>query len=316
MDLYLLNNDKFEEIKGSPFQLEKDVQKLIEQNTEVLFNLEFVCSEFPIEQFRLDTLCFDGDTKSFVIIEYKKGRSESVIDQGYSYLSTMLNHKADFILEYNEKKNINLKRDEVDWQSSRIIFISQEFSQYQKNSINFKDIPFELWEIKRFVNNHISLNQIQTNSNQSIKQIKQVEEISLVDNDVISPHSEEEHIQRSSKKIKEIYAELKSRLQEYESTSFNPTKYYINFKRRQKVVCYIFLRTNTIQINIIAGFLNSDGSKKPGYFFIEDPKSISVEKVTNRQNGIKDFEYQFNLSEVDDIDYIEFLIKQKYKTLL
>jgi hypothetical protein len=209
MDLYLLNNDKFEEIKGSPFQLEKDVQKLIEQNTEVLFNLEFVCSEFPIEQFRLDTLCFDGDTKSFVIIEYKKGRSESVIDQGYSYLSTMLNHKADFILEYNEKKNINLKRDEVDWQSSRIIFISQEFSQYQKNSINFKDIPFELWEIKRFVNNHISLNQIQTNSNQSIKQIKQVEEISLVDNDVISPHSEEEHIQRSSKKIKEIYAELK-----------------------------------------------------------------------------------------------------------
>jgi hypothetical protein len=44
---------------------------------------------------------------------------------------------ADFILEYNEKKNINLKRDEVDWQSSRIIFISQEFSQYQKNSINY-----------------------------------------------------------------------------------------------------------------------------------------------------------------------------------
>jgi hypothetical protein len=28
MDLYLLNNDKFEEIKGSPFQLEKDVSKL------------------------------------------------------------------------------------------------------------------------------------------------------------------------------------------------------------------------------------------------------------------------------------------------
>ena len=41
-------------------------------------------------------------TNSFVIIEYKKGSSYSVVDQGYTYLSTMLNNKSDFVLEYNE----------------------------------------------------------------------------------------------------------------------------------------------------------------------------------------------------------------------
>ena len=32
----------------------------------------------------------------------KNSKSSSVIDQGYSYLSTMLNNKSDFILEYIE----------------------------------------------------------------------------------------------------------------------------------------------------------------------------------------------------------------------
>ena len=62
---------------------------------------------------------------SFVIIEYKKGSSYSVIDQGYSYLSTMLNNKSDFILEYNEQTTKTLRRDSVNWSQSRIIFVYQ-----------------------------------------------------------------------------------------------------------------------------------------------------------------------------------------------
>ena len=37
--------------------------------------------------------------KSFVIIEYKKGKRYSVIDQGYAYLNTLLAHKGDFVLK-------------------------------------------------------------------------------------------------------------------------------------------------------------------------------------------------------------------------
>ena len=96
-------------------------------------NLQFVTTEFAIDTFRLDTLCFDDETNSFVIVEYKKGSSYSVIDQGYSYLSVMLNNKADFILEYNEKQDRTLKRDEVDWSSSRVLFVSPAFNSFQKN---------------------------------------------------------------------------------------------------------------------------------------------------------------------------------------
>ena len=47
-------------------------------------------------------------------------------------MSVMLNNKSDFILEYNERKNKSLKRDEVDWSQSRIIFISPSFNTYKK----------------------------------------------------------------------------------------------------------------------------------------------------------------------------------------
>ena len=60
-------------------------------------------------------LCWDEENNSFVIIEYKNSKSSSVIDQGYSYLSTMLNNKSDFILEYIESMDKSLKKENVDW---------------------------------------------------------------------------------------------------------------------------------------------------------------------------------------------------------
>ena len=127
MDLYNLKNKKLKLIDSKPFNLEKDIQKVVEENTQELFNVQYVKSEFSLGDFRIDTLCFDEENNSFVIIEYKKGKSYSVIDQGYSYLSLMLNNKSDFILEYNENKKNNLKRGDVDWGSSKVIFISPSF---------------------------------------------------------------------------------------------------------------------------------------------------------------------------------------------
>ena len=171
MDLYNLKNKKLSQIDQEPFNLEKDIQSVVEQNTQELFNIDFVTSEFSLGDFRIDSLCYDDENKSFVIIEYKKGKSYSVIDQGYSYLSLMLNNKSDFILEYNENKKNSLKRGDVDWSSSKVIFISPSFNTYQKNSVNFKDVPFELWEIKKYKNNLISLNHHSPSSKESIQNL-------------------------------------------------------------------------------------------------------------------------------------------------
>ena len=136
MALFKIEPDgRLETIKEYPFKLEREIQFLTEINLNSVFRLHFVKSEFTLNNFRIDTLAFDKDSRSFVIIEYKRDKNFSVIDQGYAYLSLMLNNKADFILEYNENSKETLKRNDVDWSQSRVIFISPSFTTYQKEAI-------------------------------------------------------------------------------------------------------------------------------------------------------------------------------------
>lgn len=152
----------FKPVKEHLFKREKEMQKAVEANLETIYGLQYVTSEFaPQGDLRIDTLAFDREQKSLVIIEYKKGSSWSVIDQGYAYLALMLNNKADFVLKFNEcmGKNFNLK--DINWEASRVIFVSPSFNAFQRESLGFQDLPFELWEIRRYEGNLVSLNQLQ-----------------------------------------------------------------------------------------------------------------------------------------------------------
>ncbi|CAM2362015.1 hypothetical protein LISE100100_05010 [Listeria seeligeri] len=72
MVLYHVNKQEMKEIQEGVFINEKELQTLIESNLDKLFNLKFVAAEFSVENFRLDTVAYDEETKSFVIIRYKK----------------------------------------------------------------------------------------------------------------------------------------------------------------------------------------------------------------------------------------------------
>ena len=108
MTIFNLKQGKLLPINEVSFVLEKDIQKIVEDNIYSLFGLEFVASEFFLEGLRVDTLGFDKESRSFVIIEYKKDRNFTVIDQGYTYLSLLLNNKAEFILLYNKNNKYNI----------------------------------------------------------------------------------------------------------------------------------------------------------------------------------------------------------------
>ena len=149
MAFFKINKNSLTSINEEQFKLEKEIQSLTEENMSIIFGLDFVKSEFSLNNFRIDSLAFDKKSNSFVIIEYKRAKSFSVVDQGYAYLSLMLNNKADFILEYNENTEHTLKRNDIDWSQSRVMFISPSFTTYQREAINFKDLPIELWEIKK-----------------------------------------------------------------------------------------------------------------------------------------------------------------------
>ena len=125
MPIFKINNTSLAQIKEASLDFEKDLQKITEDNLETIFGLYFVSSEFSLHQFRIDTLAFDKETQSFVIIEYKRDKSFSVIDQGYAYLALMLNNKADFILEYNERKKRKSKKRRCRLVAVKSIIFSQ-----------------------------------------------------------------------------------------------------------------------------------------------------------------------------------------------
>jgi len=315
MDLYNLKKNKLSQIDSKPFNLEKDIQTIVEENTQELFNLQFVTTEFSVGNFRIDSLCFDEENKSFVIIEYKKHKSYSVIDQGYSYLSLMLNNKSDYILEYNENNKDSLKRGDVDWSQSRIIFISPSFNTYQKNSVNFKDVPFELWEIKRFSNNVISLSQHQPSSNESIQKIggNKNSVIKSVSREV-KVYDEDYHLDSISEKNKTLFLKLKEELLTFEDVVLDSKKHYISFKKNNVIVCYTIFRKEHLIIEIVKGNLRPDGLKSKGFFTLDDPKKVSRIMNFNYKDGTKREYYHIKLSNLNGVGYCILLIKQKYDT--
>lgn len=315
MDLYQLTKSGLLPVEKESFNLEKDIQVLVEANLTKLFDLKFVSSEFIIGEYRIDTLGFDEEASAFVIIEYKKGSSYSVVDQGYSYLSKMLESKAEFILEYQEQTGRHLKRDEVDWTQSRVIFISPSFNAYQKNSVNFRDMPFELWEIRRYSNDMISFEQHKPNSKESIEKISKSSSVISSVNSEIEVIEESDHLSKSSEACRELWDHIKEHFLSLGDTELSTKKHYVCIKRNSTNVCYIHFRRNNLSIDINRGIEYPDGTKSKDFFTLDDPKNYCRERDFNWASGNKGANYSFDVKSKDDLEYVLWLIKQKYDSI-
>jgi len=301
MVLFSIKGDKLKKIHRIDFRLEKDIQKITEQNIGAIFGLDFVKSEFQLNDLRMDSLAFDKETKSFVILEYKKSSNFSVIDQGYAYLALLLNNKADFILEYNESKDDFLGKKDVDWSQSRVIFVSPQFTKYQRQAIEFKDLPIELCEVTKFKNETVLFNQLQApKSSESISKVSQKSDIVKKVSDEVKVYTEEDHLKTTSDDVRELYDELKERIYNLGDTvEIKPYKIYIAFKSNTNFAD-IGIQKNQIKI-----WLNLRNGT------LDDPKEITrdVSNVGHYGNG----DYEISVKPSDDLDYLMTLISQSYK---
>lgn len=301
MSIYRLE-PQLNQIKEHPFKFEKEIQTMVERNLSTLLRLEFIRTEFSLNNFRIDTLAFDKEAKAFVIVEYKRDKSFSVIDQGYAYLSLMLNNKADFILEFNESQKTALMRTDVDWSQSKVIFISPQFTNYQREAINFKDLPIELWEIKRFENNTISFEQIQKSSaKESIKTISRNDKVVEAVNNEVKVYTEQEHLQKVDFETRELYENVKERLLSLsDSITIQSKKQTIDFRVDNNIFCDIILQNGKLKIYV---------NLKSGE--LKDQQNIArdVSNVGHWGNG----SYEIKLTDLEDIDYIVSLLKQSLK---
>lgn len=298
MPLFSLEEDKLERINKIDFNLEKDIQNLTENNLNEIFSLEFVKTEFQLHDLKVDTLAFDNETKSFVIIEYKRNKNFSVIDQGYSYLALLLNNQADFILEYYQCTNKILQKRDVDWSQSKVIFVSPHFTKYQKYSINFKDLPIELWEVSNYGNN-ILFNQLKpSETNISIRTLNPKTKDPKIPGGIIKTYDESWHLKNASEEISDLYEDLRERILSLGDVDVKPLKVYIAFKASKNFVDMEFAKKSIrLWLNMKKGTL-------------DDPNEIArdVSSIGHHGNG----DYDINLTTDDDLDYLMYLISQSY----
>ena len=289
-------------IKEKPFKLEREMQRLFEANLGTLMGLELVKTECSIRNKRIDTLAFDPQSNAFVIIEYKRDRNTSVFDQGVTYLNLMLQYKEMFIVEYNEAPNCHrtLKRTDVDWSQTRVVFVAPDFAENQIEATNFKDFSVELWQVKRYENNIIAVTPVQKSKTaESIKQItgKNSDAIKAIAA-VIKTYTEEDLLKGKSDVVSELYDRFKAAIFNLaDGIEVKPQKFYVAFKKDGRNICDIEIQSSGLKISV---------NIKRGN--LDDPKRLArdISKVGHLGNG----DYGIKVANDADLEYIMSLIKQ------
>src|SRR4030066_2330290 len=299
MPLFSIKSDRLERVKEVPFKSErKDIQRITEASIKDVFGFEFIRVEVEWGSLRIDTLAFDAENNSFVIIEYKIDQSFSVIDQGYAYLGLLLNNKAEFILEYNEHKSQSLKRDDVDWSQSKVIFVSPQFTKYQKQAINFRDLPIELWEISKFANGTLLFNQLKSpETSESITKISPKSEIVQKVNREIKVYTEEAHLSGLPNEQTELYQMLKERVLSLgDNIEIRPRKKYVGFVAGTN---FVDVHPQKAQLKLWINLQKGE---------LDDPKKIArdVSNVGHWGNG----DYEVFIKSADELYYLMTLIKK------
>jgi len=225
-----------------------------------------------------------------------------MIDQGYAYLSLMLNNKADFILEYNEQQEGSLKRNDIDWSQSRVLFVSPSFTNYQREAINFKDLPIELWEVKKYQNDTIAFEQKQkSGAQESIKTISRKDEGAEKVTRELEVFTEQDHVQKSEFDIRELYENLKERIINLaDNITLNPRKHFVGFKIDGNTFCDVVFQSKSLKI-----FVNLKSGE------LDDAKGIArdVSNVGHWGNG----SYEIKISDSEELEYVLSLIKQSLR---
>ena len=163
---------KLEEFKGATekkeFPKEEQIHDLVENNINVIFpGFQFIkkkhrMSDLNGVQFEPDSIVYDESTRALVIIEYKKVRDKDVITQGLAYLQLLQEQHANLAILYQQKTNkvIDDIEKSFNWEESRVIFISPEYTKYQKKAVFQIPRTIELYEIKHYEKGILTLNRI------------------------------------------------------------------------------------------------------------------------------------------------------------
>lgn len=288
------SGENVKKVKIKKFKNEKELQKIFEKNLEEIFGIKFLASEFTTSHGgRIDTLGLDEDG-SPVIIEYKESEKDNVINQGLFYLDWLVDHKGDFEILVQNKLGQGSK---VNWDSPRLILITQSFNEYDKYAVNRIS---ENIELKKYI---LYDNDVLFVENVVLPKGKKTSKKSKKTSIVYKEYSIEDHLNGRSDKIKELFKELQERILKLDDKiNEKVLKHYVAYSLDRNFV-EVLIQANALKVYI-------DINKKE----LDDPRQIS-EDCTEIGHWATGDSY-FKINSLDDVNYAMSLIKQSYESKL
>ncbi|MFH2026785.1 MAG: DUF5655 domain-containing protein [bacterium] len=299
MALFKIRGTVVEKIKARDLDLEKNLQKLFEQNLEALLNITFLAHEYSTSfGGRIDTLGIDKNG-SPCIIEYKKSQNDNVINQGLSYLRWLLDHKADFEMLCQNKKN----KIDIDWDSPRVICIAESYNKFDLDTADILPINVELLRYRIYEENILYLEpenyqKVKISTAGIMKKGKALKEKEVLQ----KVYSIDDHLTGKNKETIKLFQGLREKIISLDQNIIEEAKAkYIAYKTSTNFVDVVVKQYGLkIFLNVRSGQLND--SQKIARDLAK-PKRIG-----HWGNG----DYEVKLGNDDDIDAIFLLIKQSY----
>ena len=159
LKLFQAQGSTLVELESSSAPLERALQTQFEQNLEALLGVHFLASEYSTTHGgRIDTLGIDENGYP-VIIEYKRDRSENVLNQGLFYLDWLMDHRGDFELLVRDTL-VKGEKPQIEWSAPRLICIAADFTKYDTHAVKQMGRNITLIRYKKFGVDLLSLERL------------------------------------------------------------------------------------------------------------------------------------------------------------
>ncbi|TAL50794.1 transporter [Patescibacteria group bacterium] len=301
MALFQINQTKVKRLTAKDVRLEKDLQKLFEQNLEEILNITFLAAEYSTSfGGRIDTIGVD-QSGAPVIIEYKRSTNESVINQGLSYLRWLLDHKAEFESLCTEK-NVKI---EIDWDSPRVICVAESYNKFDIDTADFLPINIELLRYRIYDDNILYLEQesyqrVKVSTSGIVRKAKQEKGQEPTER-LQKTYTVEDHLRKTGESTKALFLKLREGIMGIdEDVTEVPKKLYIAYKLTTNFADVIFYKDELrITLNAKSGQLN-------------DPAGITTDFVKLNKGHWGNGDYEVKIKSEADLEYALGLIKQSY----
>lgn len=254
-----------QELPSKQVILEKDLQKLLEENMSTFFGVTFLKSEYRITNGRMDSIGID-ENNCPVIFEYKRSLNENVINQGLFYLDWLLDHKAEFkllVLETLGQEKANL----IDWSMPCVICIASDFTKFDEHAVNQMQRNIKLVRYRKFGDDLIALEFLNAPQVQP-----------MLDDTASQPTKKtrgkdknfHQYFSEAGEKNQNLFYSIKEYILSLgDDISENQLKLYVAFKKAKNVICVevyhssllLHLKLNPDTVTLVPGFIEDVRNK-------------------------------------------------------